>query len=222
MRGSECGRWRGGTCRRWHVVTPSSGRARLREQEQRARARGAELGARLLLRARGRRAVQPARRAREEEQGEKVGWHHSPHGAQRALLDHRTPSTARARAAGAGGRGPRRVDSPAGPGDLGRAMRPHPPPPHRTPGRGQRSNPGLPDADGQGCPVCHLPHAWLGRVATRSLLPSSRGGSPHLPGACPLLPSIRFGDAQLSPGGPCLQPRWLSHSGSETAAAGRR
>lgn len=122
----------------------------------------------------------------------------------------------------AGGRGPRRVDSPAGPGDLGRAMRPHPPPPHRTPGRGQRSNPGLPDADGQGCPVCHLPHAWLGRVATRSLLPSSRGGSPHLPGACPLLPSIRFGDAQLSPGGPCLQPRWLSHSGSETAAAGRR
>lgn len=95
------------------------------------------------------RPLQQSRRSQEEKREEEArGWASSgvqrrsrPHGAQRALLDHRTPSTARDRAAGAGERGARRVELPAGPGDLGQATRPHHPLPHLTPHKGPKGKP---------------------------------------------------------------------------------
>ena len=61
------------------------------------------------------------RKKRGGREAPRVQRRRSPHGAQRALLDHRTPSTARAwRVWGRGGRGPRGVESQLAAVTLGR------------------------------------------------------------------------------------------------------
>lgn len=107
--------------RHWRAATKSSGRARNPASGTGdARAPGAGHAARLLLRAwRGGGGLPPLHRSQEEEQeeeetrgpgGSQGAAARPPHGAQRALLDHRTPSTARARRGwGRGGPGPREV-----------------------------------------------------------------------------------------------------------------
>lgn len=104
--------------------------------------------------------LQPPHRSQEAEQeeeargpgGSRRASARLPHGAQRALLDHRTSSTARARRGwGRGGPGPRGVAALARV-TLGRPRDRTPPPrlPTSDPGRGRRGNPRVRDANSHG------------------------------------------------------------------------
>ena len=127
-----------------------------------ARAPGAGLAAWLLLPARpGRRGLSwQLLRSQEEEPGRggrsarsraapRVQRRRRPHGAQRALLDHRTPSTARARRSWGRG-GPRGLESPLATVTLGRPRGRSTRLPVSDPGEGTKGKPSLQDADGHG------------------------------------------------------------------------
>lgn len=132
------------------VMPRSGGRAAPEAGKGDARAPGAGLAARLLLRAGpggrglsrqlvGLRKRSSWRKKRGSWAAPRVQQRHSPHGAQRALLDHRTPSTARAwRVWGRGGRGPRGVESPLAAVTLGRPRGRSTRLPISDPGRGRR------------------------------------------------------------------------------------
>lgn len=119
------------------------------------------------------RPPQPPRRPQEEERKEEEtqGPCCCPHGAQRALLDHGTPSTARdPRGWGRGGRGRHSWSLRLAPVTLSRATWSHHPLSHLRPReatKGETQTCRMPTATAVPR-VRLLPQAWLGSVATKS------------------------------------------------------
>ena len=146
--------------------------------------------------------------------GEAGAGRRRPHGAQRALLDRRASSRARAGAAGGGGAlgpvgAPRAPDRPpAGPGDLGQATWSRHPPPQLGSRAGTTGRPRVRGAHGRGgARLSPLPQAWPARVAARSPRPAE---SPLPSGACLCRRGCCWASAwggPGAPGAPGLQPR---------------